>query len=77
MDKAKEVAADLENRFDQTFQKAQEEAAKDSAKPKSEFAETPLDTGGSTLEGTDDFFDKAKKYAFKLLSYRGRSEKEG
>jgi ElaB/YqjD/DUF883 family membrane-anchored ribosome-binding protein len=63
VDKAKEVAADLEEKFDKTYQKAQDEAAKEAAKPKSEFADTPLDAGGSTLKGTDDFFEKASKYA--------------
>ena len=63
MGKAKDLAEDLEGKFERTVKKAEEEAALEKNKPKSEFADTPLDAGGSTLEGKDEFFDKAARYA--------------
>ena len=61
--KTKEVADNIGEKFDKTFQKAQEEAELEKNTPKSEFADTPIDTGESTLKDADGFFEKAEKYA--------------
>lgn len=63
VERAKEITADLSDKLDRTIEKAQKEAEAEKAKPKSEFAEDTLDASGSLLEGQDDFFSKASRFA--------------
>ena len=63
VDKAKEAGSKISEKLDETMDKAQAWAEEEKAKPKRQFAEEDLDAGGSLLEGTDDFFAKADKYA--------------
>jgi ElaB/YqjD/DUF883 family membrane-anchored ribosome-binding protein len=74
IDKAKEVYGKFDEHAQKTIDKIDEKTrdvidkidnkVEEMLKPKqSEFAEDTLDTGKSTLEGTDDFFEKAAKYA--------------
>jgi len=63
VEKAKEVTDKLGEKLDETIEKAEAFQAEQDAKPKREFAEDDLDASGSMLEGTDDFFSKAEKYA--------------
>ena len=76
MGKARGLADKLEHTFDETVKKAQAEAEAEKQKPKSEFADTPLDAGGSTLKDKDDFFDKASKYADGIYSDKPEILKE-
>jgi hypothetical protein len=61
--KAKEVADNLGKKFDETVDKAEAFMAEENAKPKKDFADETLSAGGSLLEGKDDFFSKASKFA--------------
>ena len=63
VEKAKDVAGDLSEKLDATIEKAEEFEAEEAAKPKKEFSEETLDTGESLLTGSDDFFEKAAKFA--------------
>ncbi len=63
MEKAGEVKDQLAVKLEDTMQKADEWAANEKANPKPEFAEDTIDASGSLLEGTDDFFSKADKFA--------------
>ena len=62
-EKAKEVAENIGKKFDETVDKAEKFLAEEDAKPKKEFADETLTTGGSLMEGKDDFFAKASQYA--------------
>lgn len=63
MEKASEIGEKLSDKYDETYEKAKALEAQEALEPKGEFADTPLDAGGSLLEGSDDFFAKAEKYA--------------
>lgn len=63
MDKAGEVKDKLEDKLGETMEKAEAWEAEQKANPKKEFADDTLDASGSLLEGTDDFFSKADKFA--------------
>lgn len=63
MEKAKEATDKLGEKLDETYEKAKAFEAEEALKPKGEFAEDTLTAGGSLLEGTDDFFSKADKFA--------------
>ncbi len=63
VDKAQEVGGQMKQKFDETMEKAEALAAEEKLNPKKEFADDTLDASGSLLEGTDDFFSKASKYA--------------
>jgi len=63
LDKAKIAAKDIGQKFDETVEKAQKWEQEELAKPKNEFSDTTLNTGGSILENKDDFFTKASQYA--------------
>lgn len=63
VEKAKEASEKISEKLDETMEKAESWAEQEKAKSKRDFAEEDLDTGGSLLEGTDDFFAKADKYA--------------
>ncbi len=74
MDKAKEVAGpigerlgevkdDLKDKLDDTMAKADAMAAEEKLNPPKEFADDVVDASGSLLEGKDDFFSNANKYA--------------
>ncbi len=63
VDKAEEVGDKISDKYQETLAKAQEFEKQEALKPKGEFAEKDLDASGSLLEGTDDFFSKADKYA--------------
>lgn len=62
-EKAKEVADAIGKKFDETVEKAEAFMAEENAKPKKEFADETLTTGGSLLDAKDDFFSKASQYA--------------
>lgn len=72
MDKAKEGADILSQKYDETLAKAQAEEALEAQQPKGKYSEDDLSAGGSLLDGTDDFFSKAAKYADG--DYRAMSE---
>jgi len=74
IDKAKKAYSKFDEHAQRTIDKIDEKTrdvidkiddkVEDLLKPKkSEFADKPIDMGKSTLEGTDDFFEKASKYA--------------
>jgi len=63
MEKAGEVKEELSEKLESKMQEADEWAAHEKANPKPEFAEDTIDASGSLLEGKDDFFSKADKYA--------------
>ena len=63
VEKAQEVSGKVGEKLDETIKKAEAFQAEQDAKPKREFAEDDLDAGGSILDGTDDFFSKAEKFA--------------
>lgn len=63
MDKAGEVKDQLSEKLEETMVKADDWAAHEKANPKPEFAEDTIDASGSLLEGKDDFFSKADKFA--------------
>jgi len=63
VERAKKITEDLGEKFDETMEKAEKMAAEEAAKPKQEFSDKTLDAGGSLLDGTDDFFAKAAKFA--------------
>lgn len=63
VERAKEFAGDMGEKLDATIEKAQKMEAEEAAKPKREFAEDTIDAGDSLLDGTDDFFAKADKFA--------------
>ncbi len=54
---------ELESLSELAKRKAEDLMRKLSGREKSEFADSPHDTGPSTLEGKDDFFAKAEKFA--------------
>ncbi|HLO56483.1 MAG TPA: hypothetical protein VK169_19460 [Saprospiraceae bacterium] len=62
-EKAREVADAIGKKFDETVEKAEAFMAEEDAKPKKEFADETLTTGGSLLDTKDDFFSKASQYA--------------
>lgn len=61
--KAKEFAGDMSEKIDETYEKAKQMEAEEALNPKKDFAEDTLDADGSLLDGTDDFFSKADKFA--------------
>jgi hypothetical protein len=61
--KAKDVTEQIGKKFDETVDKAEKFLAEEDAKPKKEFADKTLTTGGDLLESKDDFFAKASQYA--------------
>ena len=61
--KAGEVSEQIGEKLGETMEKAEAWEAEQKANPKPDFAEETLDADGSLLEGTDDFFSKADKYA--------------
>jgi len=63
VERAKETTGDLKEKLDETIVKAEAMAAEEKLNPPKEFADDTLDAGGSLLEGTDDFFSKADKWA--------------
>lgn len=63
MEKANEVTGKVGEKLDETIKKAEAFKAEQDAIPKRDFVEDDLDAGGSMLEGTDDFFSKAEKFA--------------
>ena len=65
VEKAKEVAADLDKKLDETVVKAEKLDEELSANDQDGdgFADTRIDLGKSTLEGQDDFFSKAERFA--------------
>ncbi len=63
MDKAGEVKEELAEKLETKMKEADEWAAHEKANPKPDFAEDTIDASGSLLEGKDDFFSKADKYA--------------
>ena len=63
MEKASDVKDQLAEKLDDTMEKANAWEAEQKANPKKDFADDTLDASGSLLEGTDDFFFKADKFA--------------
>lgn len=63
MEKAGEVKEQLTEKLEDTMEKADAWAEHEKNNPKPEFAEDTIDASGSLLEGTDDFFSKADKFA--------------
>ncbi len=63
VERASETTADLKEKLDETIVKAEAMAADEKLNPPKEFADDTLDASGSLLEGTDDFFSKAEKWA--------------
>jgi len=63
MEKAGEVKEKMTDKLNETMDKADAWAEAEKLKPKKEFADDTIDASGSLLEGTDDFFSKADKYA--------------
>jgi len=63
MEKAGEVKDQLAVKLEDTMEKADAWAEHEKNNPKPEFAEDTIDASGSLLEGTDDFFSKADKFA--------------
>ena len=62
-EKALEATEKLEGKLKDLTEKALEFEKEEAAKPKKDFADETLDTGGSLLEGTGDFFSKAEEFA--------------
>ena len=63
IEKAGIVKEKFDTKLDETMVKAEAWEAEQIANPKKEFAEDTIDASGSLLEGTDDFFSKADKFA--------------
>ena len=63
VERASEVKDQMSEKLEETMDKADAWAAEEKANPKPEFAEDTIDASGSLLEGKDDFFSKADKYA--------------
>ena len=64
VEKAKEAAHTLEEKFEELKERAVKSEAEDAAKPKKDFADTDLTTGGSLMgSDKDDFFSKAEQFA--------------
>lgn len=61
--KAKESAEKIEEKFEETMDKAEAWAEAEKTKVKKDFVDEDLNTGGSLLDDSDDFFSKASKYA--------------
>lgn len=61
-DKAKDLANQIGQKFDETVKKAEDFKAEEDKKPKQEFSDKDLNTGGDLLGGKDDFFAKADQY---------------
>lgn len=68
-EKAKVAGAKIEKKLDQTLADFKKKEAEYEAKEREMdadgdgFADKPIDFGSSALDGKDDFFDKAKKFA--------------
>lgn len=63
MEEAEKVGEKLKDKYDETYEKALELEKEEALEGDSEFADTPLDAGGSLIEDTDDFFSRAEKFA--------------
>ncbi len=63
LDKARDLLDEAGEKLEKTMKKADEMAASEKLETKSEWAEKPVDLSRSTLEGKDDFFAKAARYA--------------
>lgn len=65
VDKAKDAAQYIDQKLDETMVKAKELDAELNKNDQDGdgFADTPADLSKSTLSGTDDFFEKAKRFA--------------
>jgi len=63
VEKAKEASENIGKKLDDVMDKAQKWEAEEALKPKKEFADETLTTGGDLLENKDDFFSKASQYA--------------
>ena len=63
VEKAKETLDRASDKLSETMDKAEAWAAEEAAKPKKDFADDTLDASGSLLDGKDDFFSKADKFA--------------
>jgi len=63
MEKAGDVKDKMSEKLNETMDKADAWAEAEKLKPKKEFADDTIDASGSLLEGTDDFFSKADRYA--------------
>ncbi len=61
--RAKDFAGDMSEKLDDTYEKAKQMEAEEALNPKKDFADETLDVEGSLLEGSDDFFSKADKFA--------------
>lgn len=61
-DKAKDIAHQIGEKFDETLKKAEAYMEEEAKKPKQEFSDKDLNTGGDLLSGKDDFFAKADQY---------------
>ncbi|HOY12823.1 MAG TPA: hypothetical protein PLY70_06765, partial [Saprospiraceae bacterium] len=57
------AAEKIGQKYDELTEKAMKEAEIDAATPKKEFSDKTLTTGGSLMDGKDDFFSKAAEYA--------------
>jgi len=63
MEKAMETKDKVSEKLNETMDKADAWAEAEKLKPKKEFADDTIDASGSLLEGKDDFFAKADKFA--------------
>lgn len=63
VEKAKIAADKIEQKYEELADKAVKEAEIEKATPKKEFSDKTLTTGGSLMEGKDDFFSKAADFA--------------
>ena len=63
LERAGEVKDQLSEKLEDTMDKADAWVEHEKANPKPQFAEDTLDASGSLLEGKDDFFSKADKFA--------------
>ena len=63
VEKAKDAAEKIGEKLNETMDKAEAWAEAEKSKPKKDFADEDLSADGSLLEGSDDFFSKASKYA--------------
>ncbi len=68
-DKAKKIGKQIDDKMEETLEEFKRKEAQYEAKEKEldadgdGFADKPIDFGGSTLAGTEDFFEKAKRFA--------------
>lgn len=63
MHKAEDLVDDINDKIDETLDRAKAEDAAEAAKPKKDLKEILEENKGSMLEGKDDFFSKAEKFA--------------